>query len=159
MNVMALALRLSGQTGKARQLDRARAYTLIDVIVFLICLGVLAAVAVLPSLAKAKCSSCRTYCGNNLKQTGLGFKCWAIDHKDNYPMQVPISQGGTMELATNGQAWVHFIVLSNELNNAKVLFCPEEKVKTRFPPIASAILQFPVWFNSPTTTTSAISWD
>jgi hypothetical protein len=46
-------------------------------------------------------------------------------------MQVPIAQGGTMELITNGQAWIHVIVLSNELNTPKVLFCPEENGKDK----------------------------
>jgi prepilin-type processing-associated H-X9-DG protein len=56
---------------------------------------------------------------------------WALDMQDRYPMQVPVTNGGTMELVSSGAAWVHFRVMSNELNTPKVLFCPNEKGKDR----------------------------
>jgi prepilin-type processing-associated H-X9-DG protein len=68
---------------------------------------------------------------NNLKQIGLSFKQWALDNQDRYPMQVLVTNGGTMELVDSGAVWVHFRVMSNELNTPIVVFCPEEKNQNR----------------------------
>jgi hypothetical protein len=100
-------------------------------IVFLACLGVLGGVIVLPALRRAKCGCQKINCSNNIRQIGLSFRQWALDNNDTLQMQVPTSQGGTMEFVNDGRAWVHFIVMSNELNTPKVLFCPQDKGKGR----------------------------
>ena len=41
-------------------------------------------------------------------------------------MQVSATNGGTMELIGTGRVYVHFLVMSNELNTPKVVFCPAE---------------------------------
>ena len=117
---------LSTTTDQAR--DRGeRAYTLLDLSVGVAFLLVLGAVA-LPFLARPHgCHACKMGCSNNLKQISLSFRQWALDNQDKFPMQVPTNQGGTMELASSGVAWVHFSVMSNELNTPKTLFCPQEK--------------------------------
>lgn len=71
-------------------------------------------------------------CVNNLKQIGLSFKCWALDNADQFPMQVSVTNGGTMELVSKGKVFPHFLVMSNELSTPKVLFCPfdRERAKT-----------------------------
>jgi hypothetical protein len=68
-----------------------------------------------------------------LKQIGLSFKQWALDNKDHLPMQVSVTEGGTMEFVNSGAAWVHFRVMSNELNTPKILVCPEDKRKSLAP--------------------------
>ena len=41
-------------------------------------------------------------------------------------MQVPVTNGGTMEFVEGGPAFVHFLVMSNELSTPKILICTEE---------------------------------
>jgi len=68
---------------------------------------------------------------NNLKQVGLSYKQWALDNQDRYPMQVSVTNGGTMEFVNSGVVWVHFRVLSNELNTPKILWCPADEARRR----------------------------
>jgi hypothetical protein len=42
-------------------------------------------------------------------------------------MDVPGTNGGTMEFITGPNAWRHFQVMSNELSTPKVLICPGER--------------------------------
>ena len=71
-------------------------------------------------------------CINNMKQIGVAFKVWALDHNDQFPFNVSTNAGGTMEFCRlNSQGFdqnaaVHFAVLSNELSMTMVLICPAE---------------------------------
>ena len=102
------------------------AFNLIENFVILAVIMGLAATVILPQMARHRRCICRINCVNNLKQTGLAFRTWALDNNDQYPMQVSMTLGGTMELVTNGNAFAHFRVMSNELSTPKVLFCPQE---------------------------------
>jgi prepilin-type processing-associated H-X9-DG protein len=73
----------------------------------------------------------RIDCVNNVKQLGLSFRIWAGDNSDKYPMQLSVTNGGTMEHLASGVAWPHFQVLSNELNTPKILVCPEDKPRVK----------------------------
>jgi prepilin-type processing-associated H-X9-DG protein len=57
---------------------------------------------------------------------GLAFRQWSLDNGDKFPMQVSRTNWGTMEWVGNGPVYFHFLVMSNELNTPKILFCPEE---------------------------------
>jgi tetratricopeptide (TPR) repeat protein len=71
----------------------------------------------------------RIACSNNLKQIGLAFQTWAIDHEDAFPFNVPRAKGGTLELSSAGANGFeqnpasHFLVMSNELLTPKILVC------------------------------------
>jgi prepilin-type N-terminal cleavage/methylation domain-containing protein len=112
-----------------------RAFTLIELLVVIAIIATLAAVS-LPGLARTKPQSDRVNCSNNLKQVGLAFRTWAIDHDGRMPMSVPRSQGGDSEdvgvrVLSSSQASSRgvskmFLCLSNQLSTPKVLFCPAE---------------------------------
>src|SRR6266850_3959548 len=104
-----------------------RAYTLIDLLVGLSLLLVVT-VVLLPMFSRRPHSCApRIFCVNNLKQIGLSFRQWALDHQDRFPMEVSVTNGGTMEFVNTGIVWAHFTVMSNELNTPKVLLCPADK--------------------------------
>lgn len=101
--------------------------TYIELMVVMIIIGI-AALILLPALtyrARPRTRSPRINCVNNLKQIGVAFRTWALDHGESYPMRVSVTNGGTME--TVAQAYRSFQVMSNELSTPKVLLCPAEK--------------------------------
>jgi hypothetical protein len=77
----------------------------------------------------------RINCVNNLKQIGLSFKTWALDHQDKYPFNLSTNSGGTMEFCARGgdgfdsNAAMNFQVMSNELSNPLILVCPKDRLK------------------------------
>ena len=74
-------------------------------------------------------------CLNHLKQIGLAFRTWAIDHDDHFPFNVSTNAGGTLELCARGEdgfdahSAAHFRAMSNELGTARFLVCPADSSK------------------------------
>jgi len=97
-----------------------------------LCLG---AILILPYFIKInKHGPQKLECELNLKQIGLGFRQWAIDHGNQYPFYLGTNSEGTRELCLADAEgfdlhshW-HFLVMSNELNTTRILVCPEDKV-------------------------------
>src|ERR1041384_1135475 len=61
-----------------------RAFTLIELLVVIAIIAILAAL-LLPALATAKARGQRIKCTSQLKQLGLGFDLFLMDHNDQYP--------------------------------------------------------------------------
>ena len=86
----------------------------------------------LPVIVKTKGRSLQLQCLSQLRQTGFGFVSYAQDHGDRFPFQVPVKEGGTLELLTAANqgggdvfyAFRHFQAISNELNEPKIFRCP-----------------------------------
>ena len=89
----------------------------------------------LPALSQAKGRAQEISCVNNLKQIGLAFRVWAIDHNGQFPFNVSTNNGGTLELCRPGgdgfdrNAAFHFRVMSNELSTTRILICPADAGK------------------------------
>lgn len=96
-------------------------------------------------------------CVNNLKQIGLAFMVWAVDNQDRFPFQVSTNKGGTLERCSragdgsDGAAYFHFQVMSNELTTPKLLVCPADagkKAALNFLTLETANVSYVV-FSSP----------
>jgi hypothetical protein len=77
----------------------------------------------------------RNSCQRNLREIGLAFKVWALDHNDQYPFNVSTNAGGTLELCQpdkdgfDQNALAHFLIISNELTTPLLLVCPNDHSK------------------------------
>ena len=107
-----------------------RALTLEEVLVGIVVVVALVIICLLPSLRQAKMTAQRVSCNGNLKGIGLSFRVWEGDHGGKSPMQISVTNGGTMELADGNNAWINFAVMSNELSSPRIVICPADK--TRF---------------------------
>jgi type II secretory pathway pseudopilin PulG len=103
------------------------AMTLVELVVVLSILAILLAL-LLPTLAPAHGTRQRINCVNNLKQIGLSYRIWSGDNLDKYPFEVSVTNGGTKELLFGRNAWLNFLVMSNELSTPKILICPEDLI-------------------------------
>jgi hypothetical protein len=76
-----------------------------------------------------------TDCINHLKMIGVALRTWAIDNDGNFPFNVSTNKGGTKELCSPGSdgfdrnAFLHFMVMSNELSTPWILICPADSSK------------------------------
>lgn len=103
------------------------ALTLIEVLLVISVFAVLATIVFVPMYHAAGGYAKQINCVNNLKQVGLAYRIWAGDNGDKFPMQVSVTNGGTMGLANGKNAWINFFVMSNELSTPKILYCPADK--------------------------------
>lgn len=108
-------------------------FTLVELLVVIAIIGILAAL-LLPALTKAQGRAKRVWCENNLRQMGIAFHTFAHDHNSQYPMNVPMIDGGSQELTLNGYlingpfyfGYRHFQTLSNLLVTPKMVVCPTD---------------------------------
>jgi prepilin-type N-terminal cleavage/methylation domain-containing protein/prepilin-type processing-associated H-X9-DG protein len=109
----------------SRPTETKYGFTLIEFVVVVLLLAILA-LMFLPRLQRAQPNH-RLHCINNLKQVGHAYHQWALDNEYRFPMQISLTNGGTMELVERGDVYPHFLVMSNELNTPKVLLCPADE--------------------------------
>jgi prepilin-type processing-associated H-X9-DG protein len=108
---------------------RASGFNLIGLLVTMGVVVLLIAV-LLPALAAAKKKSSRLGCVSQLKQVGIAFRLWEGDNGDKYPMQVVLTNSETLKLVTNGNAYLLWQTMSNELNTPILLHCPNDTQRT-----------------------------
>lgn len=122
-------MKITGDVKPRSSSKRVRGLTLTEVLVVVAVVALIAAV-LLPALARRNRKVSRINCINNVKQVSLSFHLWSEDNNGKFPMQVSVTNGGTMELVESGLAYVHFQVMSNELSTPKLLVCCEEAGRT-----------------------------
>lgn len=99
------------------------AFTLLEVIVISVTFAVLAAV-ILPRMTRIRKPASHLKCVYNMKNIGLAYRTWAVDHSDLFPMGVSTNQEGTSNYVGTPDMFPHFQVLSNEIGVPKFLVCP-----------------------------------
>jgi hypothetical protein len=116
---------------KNKKYNARRGFSMLDLLLVIAAIGGVSFV-LLPKIFHPRgCRAAPISCTNNLKQVGLAFRIWAGDHNDRMPMQVSVTNGGAMELTEAGSVYAAFLVMSNELNTPKILFCPTDKKRIR----------------------------
>ena len=116
---------------------RVWAMSLIELLCVMAIIALLAAL-LLPALGQGQARARRAQCVNHLRQAGVAFVNFANDHSGQFPMAVPVSAGGSLEVARSGYriegdfyfSFRHFQAASNELVTPKLVVCPAD---TRLP--------------------------
>ncbi len=124
--------------------QQKKAFTLIELLVVIAIIAILAAM-LLPALAAAKRKAQKINCTNNIKQVGIAFRIWEGDNNDRYPQAVSYTAGGANEYCAHyntaapqtpitpkikSACGMVFMLMSNELSTAKILFCPSDNYHT-----------------------------
>ncbi len=115
---------------KLGQRNAPSGFTLIDFIVIIVVMAILVAM-LLPNGTGNKAKPGQTTCTNNLKQIGVAFRQWALDHNEKLPTEVSVTNGGAMEVVMAGNVAAVFQVMSNELSTPVILFCPDDRRRKR----------------------------
>lgn len=99
-----------------------RAFTALElaVVISMIALTVL---LLFPTMRRPRDTNyARLSCVNNLKQVGLAFRMWKDDN-GVYPMQFQTNNFDGPSFALRQKMYVYYQVMSNELNNPKIVVC------------------------------------
>jgi prepilin-type processing-associated H-X9-DG protein len=84
----------------------------------------------LPAFVRKGQKSTRISCAYKLQQIGLAFRIWEGDHGDHFPMSAYTNKLGEPLFANAANGYRYFQVMSNELNNPKILICPADTTRT-----------------------------
>ena len=96
---------------------------------------ILIAALLVPAMNQGRGRANSIKCVSQMRQIGLAFRIWGVDHNDAFPFNVSTNQAGTKEFCATGaagfdnNAWIHFMSLSNELGKTSVLICPQDTSK------------------------------
>ncbi|MDB6126041.1 MAG: hypothetical protein JWQ71_5034 [Pedosphaera sp.] len=117
------------RSGSKERVSKIHGFTLVELLLIIV-IVVVGVGFLLPALWRSKVKVRRDQCINNLKQAGICFRIWNSGSSGDFPMQYSTNQEGSKEYILGGNAFRHFQCLSNELADAKVLFCPTD-LRTR----------------------------
>jgi competence protein ComGC len=112
---------------------RAAAFTLIELMMIVVGLAVLVLLCI-SGLPRARHRARLNQCEKNLKQIGLAFRISSLDSNDSYAFGRPAASGGSLEAIATGETFRHFQVMSNDLQDCRILVCPldDRKRATNF---------------------------
>jgi len=108
------------------------AFTLVEVIVLILVIGLLALVFLPHMVPRQYPEGFRLSCVSNLKEIGVANRIWAGDNGDLVPSQQTVASNGWRDFLTNAdqgaKCWLNYAIMSNELGQApKLIVCPSDE--------------------------------
>lgn len=119
-------------------LTRKQAFSVVELMVTVFCAVILALVVGVQALKSFHRPVSHINCNASLRQLGMAYTTWAVDHGGDFPASVSESDGGLFESLTNGNqgrlCWKLFNVMSNDLGMwPRILVCPSD-IRKPLPP-------------------------
>lgn len=105
---------------------RGHGFSRVDLVAVVLVCVVLGGPLLLSAMSRYESRLKQIGCVNNLKDLGLGFKTWALDHGDKFPMPMDEAKAKQENRANEVEAYRCFELLSNELAAPKILVCPAD---------------------------------
>jgi hypothetical protein len=102
------------------------AFTRLELLACLAAVTVLTTIIV-PALANSGSRSDRVVCFSNLRQMGVAYGQFGLEHDDRPPWRVPRSEGGNADHPLKNNIDVQFSAVSNGLATPKVLTDPGDQ--------------------------------
>jgi len=100
-------------------------FTLIELLAVLAILAILAALLLPAGTHGGKARI--PWCMNNQKQIDIGFIIYAGDNTGKFPMQLSVTNGGTMEFVQKGNVFPHIKKISGFFaRNTGIVICPSD---------------------------------
>jgi prepilin-type processing-associated H-X9-DG protein len=128
--VMKTRFKVSVNSREFLSLDRGRSgFGRVELLVMVLMCMILVIPLLLSAMTRNNARSKRIGCAHNLKDLGLAFKTWALDHGDGFPMSA-VRQPSLATDSKSAQAFRCFQVMSNEMADTRILICPAD---TRHP--------------------------
>lgn len=109
------------------------AFSRIDMIILLF--SILTLFVLMLSWGRRKNDTSLVQCLNNQKEVSLALHLFAEKHGMKFPPQVSVTNGGTLEYASESIATPHFLILTNYFppsRGRKILSCPADNVINTF---------------------------
>jgi prepilin-type processing-associated H-X9-DG protein len=97
------------------------AFTLVELLVVAAMLAILVAL-LLPAMDHRPTRATIVHCINNLRQVGIALQMFADDNNGQFPQQVSITNGGSLELIASNSPVLHFRTLSNYLHGSQLVW-------------------------------------
>jgi hypothetical protein len=112
--------------------DSERQTTALTRLELLACMGatVLLILIIVPALASSGSRSDRVICFNNLRQIGVAYGQFGLEHADRPPWRVSTAEGGNQNMvpsALKNNVGIQFSAISNHLQNPRSLADPGDK--------------------------------
>jgi prepilin-type processing-associated H-X9-DG protein len=114
---------------RAQRKGRLAGFTIVELLVIIG--GLLCILALFGPTLRNQRQARTVACILNLKQIGVAYRVWAEDNGDKMPAQVPLTNGGWLEIASQSNAaaflWTNYALMANELGQSPgVLPCPKD---------------------------------
>jgi len=109
----------------------AEAFSLVELLVVAAMLA-LAAALLIPAMNNRPATATVPHCLSNLRQVGCAFQMFADDNNGQFPTQVSITNGGSLEFIGSNSPALHFRTLSSYLGRGwSVWHCPADRYRDR----------------------------